>query len=82
MIPPGSKSFAATHMAGLLREGARVASRSLDNDLDAHMYAVSSNKQNIATYSGGKWCDSCTAKSPFDADYPVLQHCLFALGRA
>ncbi len=36
------------------------------------------NKQNVATFSGGKWCDTCTAKCPFDADYPELQHRLFA----
>ncbi len=36
------------------------------------------NKQNVATFSGGKWCDTCTAKCPFDADYPTLQHRLFA----
>jgi deoxyribodipyrimidine photo-lyase len=36
------------------------------------------NRQNVATFSGGKWCDTCTAKCPFDADYPTLQHRLFA----
>ncbi len=36
------------------------------------------NKENVATFSGGKWCDTCTAKCPFDADYPTLQHRLFA----
>ncbi len=36
------------------------------------------NKQNIANFSGSKWCETCTAKCPFDADYPVLQHRLFA----
>lgn len=36
------------------------------------------NKHNVATFSGGKWCDACTAKCPFDADYPTLQHRLFA----
>lgn len=36
------------------------------------------NKQNVATFSGGKWCDTCTAKCPFDADYPTLQHRLFS----
>ena len=36
------------------------------------------NKQNVATFSGGKWCDACTAKCPFDADYFTLQHHLFA----
>jgi len=36
------------------------------------------NKQNVATFSGGKWCDTCTAKCPFDADYPTLQYRLFA----
>lgn len=36
------------------------------------------NKQNVATFSGGKWCDNCTVKCPFDADYPILQHRLFA----
>lgn len=36
------------------------------------------NKDNIANFSNGKWCDSCKAKCPFDADYPTLQHRLFA----
>lgn len=36
------------------------------------------NKENVATFSGGKWCDTCAAKCPFDADYPTLQHRLFA----
>jgi deoxyribodipyrimidine photo-lyase len=36
------------------------------------------NKENVASFSGGKWCDTCTAKCPFDADYPTLQHRLFA----
>jgi deoxyribodipyrimidine photo-lyase len=36
------------------------------------------NKENVATFSGGRWCDPCTAKCPFDADYPALQHRLFA----
>lgn len=36
------------------------------------------NKQNVATFSGGKWCDTCRVKCPFDADYPELQHRLFA----
>lgn len=36
------------------------------------------NKENVATFSGGKWCDSCRVKCPFDADYPTLQHRLFA----
>ncbi len=36
------------------------------------------NKQNVATFSGGKWCDTCRVKCPFDADYPALQHRLFA----
>ena len=35
------------------------------------------NKQNIALFSGGKWCDTCRVKCPFDADYPTLQHRLF-----
>ncbi len=35
------------------------------------------NKENIATFSGGKWCNDCSAKCPFDADYPTLQHRLF-----
>lgn len=35
------------------------------------------NKGNVATFSGGKWCDTCTATCPFDADYPTLQHRLF-----
>ena len=36
------------------------------------------NKDNIANFSGGKWCNSCKVKCPFDADYPTLQHRLFA----
>lgn len=36
------------------------------------------NKDNVANFSGGRWCDTCTAKCPFDADYPTLQHRLFA----
>jgi deoxyribodipyrimidine photo-lyase len=36
------------------------------------------NKENIAKFSGGLWCDTCRAKCPFDADYPELQHRLFA----
>lgn len=36
------------------------------------------NKENIATFSGGKWCNSCRASCPFNADYPTLQHRLFA----
>jgi deoxyribodipyrimidine photo-lyase len=36
------------------------------------------NKENITKFSGGRWCDTCTAKCPFDADYPALQHRLFA----
>jgi deoxyribodipyrimidine photo-lyase len=35
------------------------------------------NKENIAKFSGGRWCDSCRVKCPFDADYPTLQHRLF-----
>jgi deoxyribodipyrimidine photo-lyase len=36
------------------------------------------NRENVATFSGGRWCDTCTARCPFDADYPTLQHRLFA----
>jgi deoxyribodipyrimidine photo-lyase len=36
------------------------------------------NKQNVATFSAGKWCNTCRVKCPFDADYPSLQHRLFA----
>lgn len=36
------------------------------------------NKDNIANFSSGKWCNSCKVKCPFDADYPKLQHRLFA----
>ena len=32
------------------------------------------NKQNVATFSGGKWCDTCRVKCPFDAAYETLQH--------
>ncbi len=35
------------------------------------------NKQNVATFSGGKWCDTCRVKCPFDAAYETLQHRLF-----
>jgi deoxyribodipyrimidine photo-lyase len=35
------------------------------------------NKENIAMFSGGRWCHDCSAKCPFDADYPTLQHRLF-----
>jgi deoxyribodipyrimidine photo-lyase len=35
------------------------------------------NKQNVATFSGGRWCDSCRVKCPLDADYPALQQRLF-----
>ncbi|MBA4192417.1 MAG: hypothetical protein C0467_30995 [Planctomycetaceae bacterium] len=35
------------------------------------------NKQNVATFSGGRWCDTCQVKCQFDADYPTLQHRLF-----
>ncbi len=40
------------------------------------------NKANIATFSGGKWCDSCRVKCPFDAEYPTLQQRLFAASTA
>lgn len=36
------------------------------------------NKDNLAKFSGSWWCDACRVKCPFDADYPTLQHCLFA----
>ena len=36
------------------------------------------NKDNIAKFSGGRWCNACRVKCPFDADYPTLQHRLFA----
>lgn len=36
------------------------------------------NKENIARFSGGTWCNTCTAKCPFDSDYPTLQRRLFA----
>jgi deoxyribodipyrimidine photo-lyase len=36
------------------------------------------NQENIAKFSGGRWCNDCTAKCPFDAEYPTLQHRLFA----
>lgn len=35
------------------------------------------NRENVATFSGGKWCDTCTARCPFDASYETLQHRLF-----
>ncbi|QVL31669.1 hypothetical protein KIH39_22935 [Telmatocola sphagniphila] len=36
------------------------------------------NKDNIAKFSGGRWCNACRVKCPFEADYPTLQHRLFA----
>jgi deoxyribodipyrimidine photo-lyase len=35
------------------------------------------NKENVAKYSGRRWCDGCTAKCPFDAPYEVLEKRLF-----
>jgi deoxyribodipyrimidine photo-lyase len=35
------------------------------------------NKANVATFSGGRWCDMCRVTCPFDADYPTLHHRLF-----
>ncbi len=40
------------------------------------------NKENIATFSGRRWCDDCRVKCPFDASYEQLQHRLFAGNRA
>lgn len=40
------------------------------------------NKENIATFSGNRWCDDCRAKCPFDADYPTLQRRLFSGSQA
>jgi deoxyribodipyrimidine photo-lyase len=35
------------------------------------------NKENLAKYSGNKWCASCQASCPFDDSYPGLQKKLF-----
>lgn len=35
------------------------------------------NRTNIATFSKGRWCDTCRVRCPFDADYPTLQQRLF-----
>jgi deoxyribodipyrimidine photo-lyase len=35
------------------------------------------NKENVAAFSGGRWCATCRASCPFDADYPALRHRLF-----
>jgi deoxyribodipyrimidine photo-lyase len=35
------------------------------------------NRENIAKFSDGRWCNSCRVRCPFDADYPTLQHKLF-----
>jgi deoxyribodipyrimidine photo-lyase len=35
------------------------------------------NKENIATFSRGQWCNTCRVSCPFDADYPALQQRLF-----
>ncbi|MFM8271828.1 MAG: FAD-binding domain-containing protein, partial [Gemmata sp.] len=40
------------------------------------------NKENVATFSGSKWCATCPAKCPFDTDYPCLQHRLFGGSKA
>ncbi len=36
------------------------------------------NKENVAKFSNNRWCAPCRVKCPFDADYPTLQHRLFA----
>lgn len=40
------------------------------------------NKENIAHYSGNRWCAGCPAKCPFDASYERLEKSLFAGNRA
>lgn len=35
------------------------------------------NQENIARFSNGRWCANCSARCPFDADYPTLQQRLF-----
>jgi deoxyribodipyrimidine photo-lyase len=40
------------------------------------------NKENVARFSGGRWCDSCRARCPFDADYPTLERRLFGASTA
>jgi deoxyribodipyrimidine photo-lyase len=35
------------------------------------------NKDNIARFSDNSWCADCTAKCPFDAEYPALEQKLF-----
>ena len=35
------------------------------------------NKENLARYTGEKFCAGCTAKCPFDADYETLKERLF-----
>jgi deoxyribodipyrimidine photo-lyase len=35
------------------------------------------NKENIAKFSGGRWCKDCRVRCPFDADYASLQQRLF-----
>lgn len=40
------------------------------------------NQENIAHFSGGKWCDTCRVRCPFRASYETLQVGLFDRGRA
>ena len=35
------------------------------------------NKENVAKYSGNRWCPGCTANCPFNDSYPGLSHKLF-----
>lgn len=35
------------------------------------------NKENLAKYSGGRWCATCTAQCPFNDSYPGLSRTLF-----
>ena len=36
------------------------------------------NKENLERYTGGKYCDTCTAQCPFDASYEALSAGLFS----
>lgn len=40
------------------------------------------NQENVAKFSGNRWCATCTADCPFRASYPELQERLFLRGRA
>ena len=40
------------------------------------------NRENIARYSGDRWCSTCPVVCPFKADYPTLERRLFSGGEA